>query len=136
MLGFGEAEDPLPERPQLTHYRVFAGPCQNCECAGRKLLRTGSSLTLVCDECGNEEATGIAAGELPEVTYVYWCNTAKFATDEVVLGQKDLKVLEALTKQFADDYEIPRWAVLVVGGRCSSSDVCVCHACPYLLKSQ
>lgn len=136
LLGFGETEDPLPEQPQHTRYRVFAGPCPECDCAGRKLLPQGSFLTIVCDDCGSEQNTGIAATQLPEVTYIYWCNSAKFASDEVVLGREDRQALETLAKEFADDYEIPRWAVIIVGGRCSSSELCVCYSCPYLKKSQ
>lgn len=136
MLGFGESEDPLPERPQHTRYRVFAGPCQKCSCPGRKLLELGGSLTLICDECGQQQDTSLAVSELSEVTYIYWCNSSKFASDEVQLSGEDARALADLARQFGDSYEVPRWAVMVVAGRCSSSDLCINFRCPYLIKSQ
>jgi hypothetical protein len=136
ILGFGESDDPLPEAPQLTRYRVFAGPCARCGCAGRKLLVEGSELVLVCDNCGDRQATSLRSEELHEVTYVYWCNGSKFSSDEVLLSESDSRAIDALVKNFAEEYEAPHWAVIVVGGRCTKSGLCIKFDCPYLLKSQ
>ena len=136
MIGFGESEDPVPEQVFHTRYKVFAGPCENCGCAGRKLFVSGNFLALVCDECHSELHTSISAADLPEVTYVYWCNASKFASDEVKLSSEDEKQIADLVNKIADEYETPHWAVMIVGGRCARSDVCVNFSCPYLKKSQ
>ncbi|HOI92171.1 MAG TPA: hypothetical protein PLK28_16850 [Candidatus Rifleibacterium sp.] len=135
VMGFGESEDPMPDRTQYTRFRVFAGECQKCHCPGRKLLPSGPELILVCDACGDFQATSLHADDLPEITYVYWCNSSYFATDDVVLSAEDEKKIEELVAE-ADDYEPPHWAVMIVGGRCSSSDMCQRLKCPYLKKSQ
>ncbi len=135
-MGFGESEDPLADRPQHTRYRVFAGHCQKCGCAGRKLLPVGSCLALVCDQCGNIQNTSLTAVDFAEVTYVYWCNRSKFASDDVCLSASDMKSIDELVKSFGEDFEIPHWAVLVTAGRCASSDLCLRTDCRYLIKSQ
>ena len=135
-MGFGESEDPLADRPQLTRYRVFSGHCLGCGCAGRKLLPAGHDLFLVCDACGDTQNTSLTASDYAEVTYVYWCNSSKFASDAVALSAADRAAINEFLKNSDADFEIPHWAVLVVGGRCSSSDHCLQGACPYLIKSQ
>lgn len=136
MLGYGESDDPLPERQQHTRFRVFAGHCQKCSCAGRKLLPVGGDLILVCDVCGAHQNTSLSVKDLPEVTYIYWCNSSKFASDEVALSDSDRQAVEQLIRQVGEDYEAPHWAVTIIGGRCSSSDLCLRYECPYLVKSQ
>ncbi|HPT47393.1 MAG TPA: hypothetical protein PLM07_16040 [Candidatus Rifleibacterium sp.] len=135
-MGFGESEDPLADRPQLTRYRVFSGHCQSCGCAGRKLLPAGHGLSLICDACGDTQSTTLTVSDYAEVTYVYWCNSSKFASDDVILSAADSAAINEFLKNSGEDFEIPHWAVLVVGGRCSSSDHCLRRACPYLIKSQ
>ena len=125
----------MPVRTQYTRFRVFAGECQKCHCPGRKLLPSGPELILVCDACGDFQSTSLHADDLPEITYVYWCNSSYFATDDVVLSAEDEKKIEELVAE-VDDYEPPHWAVMIVGGRCSSSDMCQQLKCPYLKKSQ
>ncbi len=136
VMGFGESEDPLADRPQFTRYRVFAGHCQKCGCAGRKLLPAGSCLSLICDKCGDILETSLSTSDYPEVTYVYWCNRSKFASDDVCLSSGEAAAIDELIKSFGEDYEIPHWAVLVTAGRCASSDLCLRDECRYLIKSQ
>ncbi len=136
MLGYGESDDPLPERVQYTRFRVFAGHCQKCGCAGRKLLPAGSDLVLICDSCAAQQNTSLKIEDLPEITYIYWCNGSRFASDEVVLPEVDRHAVEELLHRMAENYEAPHWAVTIIGGRCSSSELCLRHDCPYLVKSQ
>lgn len=135
-IGYGESTDPLPEQPQLTRYRVFAGPCKECGCAGRKMVAAADVLLLVCDKCHNTLKTTIQASDMPEVTYIYWCNSSKFASDLVELSDQDRQMLAEAEKLLGSDYEVPHWAVTVIAGRCSSSEMCVNSACSYLIKSQ
>lgn len=136
LVGFGESDDPLPETPQLTRYRVFAGHCLKCGCAGRKLLPFAPNLAIICDACGDRLNTSIDLNDIHEVTYIYWCNRSKFSSDEVQLSDNDARTLEEMVKQFENEYEAPHWAVVVIGGRCGHSDLCVRFDCTYLLKSQ
>ncbi|OGK09792.1 MAG: hypothetical protein A2W80_03155 [Candidatus Riflebacteria bacterium GWC2_50_8] len=135
VIGFGESEDPMPERPQLTGYRIFAGPCKDCGCAGRKLLPAGSSLVIICDKCRAPQKTNLAATDWPEITYIYWCNSSKFASDQVELSIEDQLSIEQTIAALGTEYEMPHWAVMVVAGRCSCSEQCVNFACPYLARS-
>jgi len=135
VIGFGESEDPMPERPQLTGYRIFAGPCRECGCAGRKLLPSGGSLALVCDKCCSVQNTTLATVDWPEITYIYWCNSSKFASDNVELTDADRQSIEQAIAVLGGEYEIPHWAVMIVAGRCACSEQCVNFACPYLLRS-
>ncbi|MBU1109891.1 MAG: hypothetical protein KKB51_24635 [Candidatus Riflebacteria bacterium] len=135
IIGFGESEDPMPDRPQLTGYRIFAGPCKECGCAGRKLLPAGSKLVIHCDKCRSTQDTGLTKTDWPEVTYVYWCNSSKFASDQVDLLEEDLLSIEQAVAALGPNYEIPHWAVMIVSGRCSSSEQCVNFSCPYLVRS-
>ena len=136
LLGFGESEDPTPEQPQYTRYKVFAGECKQCSRPGRKLLSNNTELILVCDTCQTQVSTGIKATEISEVTYIYWCNKAKFSSDLVELPLNDIQQINALIAEFEQSCEVPHWAVSVVGGRCSSSEQCISFECPYLIKSQ
>lgn len=136
LIGYGESEDPLPEQPQLTRYRVFAGPCKDCGCVGRKIAAGEKFLVIICDKCHSGLQTTIPAIELPEVTYIYWCNNSKFASDEIELSPSDREMIEQIERLFPEKYEVPHWAVTVIGGRCSSSEMCVNFACSYLIKSQ
>jgi hypothetical protein len=135
VIGFGESDDPMPDRPQLTGYRIFAGPCRECGCAGRKLLPAGSSLALVCDKCRALQSTTLSTTDWPEITYIYWCNSSKFASDEVELSDTDRQSIEQAIEALGGEYEIPHWAVMIVSGRCSCSEQCVNYACPYLVRS-
>lgn len=135
-IGYGESEDPLPEKPQLTRYRVFAGPCRECGCAGRKLLPGNETLIIVCDKCQGELKTSILSAELSEVTYIYWCNSSKFSSDIVEMTSDEAAKINELIAGFEDQYEIPHWAVAIIGGRCCSSEMCVNFSCQYLVKSQ
>ncbi|PKL50830.1 MAG: hypothetical protein CVV42_02150 [Candidatus Riflebacteria bacterium HGW-Riflebacteria-2] len=135
VIGFGESEDPMPDRPQLTGYRIFAGPCRECHCAGRKLLPAGSRLTLVCDKCRSIQETTLLTTDWSEITYIYWCNSSKFVTDTVELNDADRQSIEQAIEVLGGEYEIPHWAVMVVAGRCTCSEQCVNFACPYLVKS-
>jgi hypothetical protein len=135
VIGFGESEDPMPDRPQITVYRIFAGPCRECGCAGRKMLPSGDNLAIFCDKCRSAQATSLAVSDWPEVTYIYWCNTSKFASDQVELSAADQKSIQAAIDALGDDFEVPHWAVMVVSGRCSSSEQCVNFSCPYLVRS-
>lgn len=135
-IGYGESEDPLPELPQLTRYRIFAGPCKECGCAGRKIMPDTESLKLVCDKCQGELQTTIPNADYPEVTYIYWCNSSSFATDKVELSAADRQIIAELEGLLLHEYEVPHWAVPIIGGRCNSSDQCINWSCPYLIKSQ
>jgi hypothetical protein len=134
-IGYGEAEDPLPELPQVTRYRIFAGPCRKCGCDGRKILPSAEVLVILCDQCRDEFLTTIPSGDFAEVTYIYWCNSSRFDSDAVELSPEDRAAIDELEKCLTIS-EIPRWAVAVVGGRCTSSDVCVNFSCQYCKKSQ
>ena len=136
LLGYGESDDPLPDAPQLTRFRVFAGQCKNCGCAGCKLLPASPNLVLVCDVCGDRQNTSIDYRDYHEVTYIYWCNSSRFPSDEVQLSEGDARAIDEIVEQFGDEYEPPHWAVVIVGGRCSSSSLCIRSDCPYLVKSQ
>lgn len=136
LLGYGESDDPLPDVPQLTRYRVLAGQCLKCGCAGRKLLPAAPNLVLVCDSCGDKQNTSIDCHDLHEVTFIYWCNSSRFSSDEVQLSEVEARAVDAMVRQFGEEYEAPHWAVVVVGGRCNSSDLCIRSSCPYLIKSQ
>ncbi|HAE37428.1 MAG TPA: hypothetical protein DCG57_02180 [Candidatus Riflebacteria bacterium] len=134
-IGFGESEDPMPDQPQLTGYRIFAGPCKDCGCAGRKLLPDGSALAIFCDNCRASQSTTLSLTDWPEITYVYWCNSSKFASDLVELSDADKFSIEKAIASLGDAYEVPHWAVMVVAGRCSCSEQCVNFVCPYLVRS-
>lgn len=135
-IGYGESEDPLPEKPQLTRYRVFAGPCRECSCAGRKIFPGDDFMVIVCDKCGDKLSTTISVADQAEVTYIYWCNSSKFASDDVELSSQDSMAIEKLIADYSDQYEVPHWAVVVIAGRCCSSEACINFSCPYLVKSQ
>lgn len=134
VIGFGEPDDPMPDRPQVTGYRIFAGPCKECGCAGRKLLPAGGNLSLVCDKCQATQNTTLAAADWAEVTYIYWCNSSRFVSDEVELSPEDQQSIEQGIAALGQDYEIPHWAVMVISGRCTCSEQCVNLACPYLVR--
>ena len=135
LIGFGESEDPMPDCPQLTGYRIFAGPCNECGCAGRKLLPAGENLVIYCDNCRAAQNTSLKAVDWPEVTYIYWCNSSKFASDQVDLSAEDQLSIEQAIAALGSDYEIPHWAVMIVSGRCSCSGQCINFSCPYLVRS-
>lgn len=135
IIGFGESEDPLPDMPQHTLYRIFAGPCRDCGCAGRKLMPLGDRLVLICDKCHSSQNTTLDVADWPEITYIYWCNSSRFESDSVEMSEEDRESIEKAISALGDDYEIPHWAVIIVAGRCSYSEQCVNFACPYLVRS-
>ncbi|KAF1083406.1 MAG: hypothetical protein GQF41_0184 [Candidatus Rifleibacterium amylolyticum] len=135
VIGFGESEDPMSDRPQLTGYRIFAGPCRECGCAGRKLLPSGSTLNLVCDKCRSIQSTTLSTTDWSEITYIYWCNSSKFASDNVELTDADRQSIEQAIEALGGEYETPHWAVMIVAGRCACSEQCVNFSCPYLVRS-
>lgn len=135
VIGFGEPDDPMPDRPQFTGYRVFAGPCKECDCAGRKLLPAGDSLNLICDKCHSIQKTTLATSDWEDITYIYWCNSSRFSSDEVELSTEDQQGIEQALAALGQGYEIPHWAVMIISGRCTCSEQCVNLACPYLVKS-
>jgi ribosomal protein S27AE len=136
MIGIGETEDPLPEFPKSTKFWVFAGNCPECGSCGRELLLANHKIILKCDECGSELDTDLPAEEMHEIAYVYWCNRSRFATDLVKLEKKDMALLAQIEKSFADEYEIPRWAVVIIGGICVKARKCVNLNCVYNKKFQ
>ncbi len=93
-------------------------------------------IILKCDECGGKVDTDLPLAELHEIAYVYWCNRSRFATDLVKLKKEDLVLLEAMEKSFIEEYEIPRWAVVIIGGICVKARKCVNFNCVYNKKFQ
>jgi hypothetical protein len=131
IIGYGESEDPLPEEKKLTKYWVFASPCKKCGCSGREILVQSGQIILKCEECQEIFITGLPADEFHEITYIYWCNRSKFKTDMVCLTKKDLQLLKKIEEEFGAEYEMPRWAVQIVGGRCCKSGECVNFSCVF-----
>ncbi len=136
VIGFGELEDPLPDHPQVTRYRIFAGACPECGCSGRKLLPEAEALAIFCDKCRAKTQTNIHVADYGEVTYIYWCNSSKFSSDCVELSPDEVSSIEKCLAQFNEPYEPPHWAVLIVSGRCSCSESCINYDCIYLVRSQ
>jgi hypothetical protein len=136
LIGIGESEDPLPDYPKNTRYWIFAGPCLKCGSSGRFLLKKKKSLVLICEECQDVFDTGLENIELSEVSYVYWCNSSKFKSDEVILSPTDAVLLKELEKKFGSEMEMPRWAVCIVGGICCKSKECINYSCIYNVKCQ
>lgn len=136
LIGIGESDDPLPEVKKETKYWVHAAPCKKCGCSGREILALASDLVLRCEDCLDVFTIGLSSDLLHQVTYVYWCNRAKFQSDDVALSLEDQKILESIEKEFQMDYEVPRWAVQIVGGRCLKSLECVNFDCIFNIASQ
>lgn len=131
IIGVGETQDPLPEAEKPTKFWVHAGPCKKCGCAGRTIENKNNQILLICENCGNEVEISIDSRHFHEITYVYWCNQAKFATDLVKLSLEEAARLQKVFAEFEDEYEIPRWAVQIVGGRCLKSGQCVNFSCKF-----
>ncbi|MFZ5950370.1 MAG: hypothetical protein ACOYXC_06675 [Candidatus Rifleibacteriota bacterium] len=130
LIGIGECEDPLPELEKNTRYLVLAGPCEKCQGGGRLLLVRNNELFLLCEDCKNLFSVSIPSEKFHEVSYVYWCNRSKFQTDYVKLSAGDLEKIEAAVAAL-DESDIPRWAVLIIGGICMRSNECVNFSCLY-----
>lgn len=129
-IGIGETEDPLPHDPKITRYWVHAGPCEKCSCGGREIAIEEKAICLICEECCGIYKLPIEVEKFFDVSYVYWCNRAKFASDEVVMSSEDLRQLEELAKDL-EPAEIPRWAVVIIGGKCSKTSDCINYKCRY-----
>ena len=131
IIGVDEIQDPLPKAKKLTKFWVHAGPCKNCGCSGRTIENKKKLILLVCENCGKEVELNIDPCYFHEITYVYWCNQSKFSTDLVKLSPEEQARLEKVFAEFEDEYEPPRWAVQIVGGRCLKSGQCVNFSCKY-----
>jgi hypothetical protein len=130
LIGIGETEDPLPDYPRNTRFWLFAGVCEICGCGGREIEIFSDKIALKCESCGQVRMTLIDAADYFEVSYVYWCKRAKFASDIVEISQEAINGIEKLIESF-DDFEIPRWAVVIVGGVCEKKACCVNYECRY-----
>lgn len=133
LIGIGEIEDPLPEEKKTTKYWIFAGPCEKCGSGGREINIVGQSVCLVCEVCSKVHNVGLEAREFFGISYVYWCNRSKFSSDRLELGAEDSKKIEALAKEL-EGYEMPRWAVVIVGGVCKKTSDCINFNCLYNAK--
>ncbi|MEW6711048.1 MAG: hypothetical protein AB1403_14570 [Candidatus Riflebacteria bacterium] len=130
LIGIGECEDPLPELEKNTRFLLLAGPCEKCRGGGRLLLEKNGEIFLLCEDCKNLFPVTIPAEQFHEISYVYWCNRSKFKSDYVKLSPHELgKIEEAIAA--LDACEIPRWAVLIIGGICMRSNECVNFSCLY-----
>lgn len=129
-IGIGELEDPLPDYPRSTRYWLFAGVCENCGCGGREIEIYSKKVALKCESCGSLKQTLIDAEDYFDVSYVYWCNRAKFATDHVGITRDVIDSIEKVIGNF-EEIEIPRWAVVIVGGVCEKKGCCINHKCRY-----
>lgn len=129
-IGIGEIEDPLPLVEKTTRFWVFAGPCEKCGESGRIITVNEKFVCLQCEKCEDVQSIGLSAAEFSEITYVYWCNQSRFGSDLVELPAEDRKKIEALAAEIRID-EIPRWAVPVIGGRCSQANICINFDCVF-----
>lgn len=136
LIGIGETEDPLPEVEKRTKYWVFAGPCQKCGSGGRGICLALGLIQLRCEECGQIESVGLDQSELNEVSYVYWCNRSRFQTDYVDLGDDDARLVELLIEEIGAVENVPRWAVIIIGGTCVKGGECVNFSCSYNWKGK
>ncbi|GAB4268094.1 MAG: hypothetical protein Kow0029_03160 [Candidatus Rifleibacteriota bacterium] len=136
IIGIGETEDPLPDAIKKTRFWIYAGPCSRCGFLGREIAEDADRIYLRCENCLDEFNIKIKGLVFSEVTYVYWCNRSKFSTDNVELSPSDKALIEKIEREFAKDYEIPRWAVQIIAGRCQKTCECINFQCVFNLRAQ
>lgn len=133
-IGIGISENPLPNEKCTTKYLLFASDCKKCGCPGRLIMEHDGGICLICENCNDITVlTGVSDG-LSDLTYIYWCNRAKFECDNIELNNETQNHIEKILKDYEmlnNEIEIPRWAVKIINGKCQKSDKCINFSCMY-----
>ncbi len=131
-VGIGEGTDPFPHVPKTTKFWVFSKSCPACNNPGRLLEIQDRALVLRCPKCQGTVSTTLSAKDLPDVSYVFWCNSSVFPTDSEGLSPQSKREISRMVDEFSQG-ETPEvhWGVIVIGGRCTNLGDCQNDKCPY-----
>ena len=127
----GTDRDPMPEEPKRTRYWIAAGPCPACGHAERRLLRDDTELVVECARCADRAAVGLSAVRLRETSYVFWCASPHFESDDMPLSREERDEIERLLAELGEDVEPAHFGVIVEAGICRRTKDCINEECPY-----